>query len=52
VSAPRVSVGVAHNQHRTYRNADRMFQVLSEVHRKARESAGSSCFVDRRHVDR
>ena len=51
-SAPKVSVGVAHNQHRTYRSADRMFQVLSEVHRKARESAGSSCFVDRRHIDR
>ena len=50
--APKVSVGVAHNQHRTYRSADRMFQVLGEVQRKARESAESSCFVDRRHVDR
>ncbi len=50
--APKVSVAVAHNRHRTYRSADRMFQVLGEVQRKARESATSSCLVDRRRVDR
>ncbi len=50
--SPKISVGVAHNQHREYRSADKMFQVLAEVHRKAQESATSSCFVDRRRVDR
>jgi DNA-binding response OmpR family regulator len=49
---PKISVGVAHNQHREYRSADKMFQVLAEVHRKAQESATSSCFVDRRRIDR
>jgi len=49
---PRVAVGVAHNRYRTYRSADKMFQVLAEVHRKAQEEATSSYFIDRRHVDR
>jgi len=49
---PKVSVGVAHNQHRKYSSADRMFQVLGEVQRKARQAAESCYFVDRRHVDR
>jgi len=49
---PKIAVGVAHNQHRQYRSADKMFQVLAEVHRKAQESATSSYFVDRRRVDR
>ena len=49
---PKVSVAVAHNQHRKYGSADRMFQVLGEVQRKARESAESCYFVDRRRVDR
>jgi len=50
--APNISVGVAHNQYRKYRSADRMFQVLAQVHRKAQESTTSSYFVDRRRVDR
>ena len=48
----KVAVGVAHNQYRTFRSADKMFRVLAEVHRKAQESATSSYFVDRRRLDR
>jgi GGDEF domain-containing protein len=49
---PKIAIGVAHNQYRAFTSADKMFQVLAEVHRKAQESATSSYFVDRRRVDR
>ena len=50
--APKLSIGVAHTQFRKYSSADKMFQVLAEVQRKALESPSSSYFVDRRRMDR
>jgi len=50
--APKVSIGVTHNQYRNYKSADKMFRVLAEVQRKAQESPTSSYFIDRRRVDR
>jgi hypothetical protein len=46
--APKLSIGVVHNQHRKYRNADEMFRTLAEVHREAEKSSTTSYFACRR----
>lgn len=48
-----LSVGVVHTQHRTFRSAKKMFEVLAQVRQMAQPTkAGSVVFVDRRTTDR
>jgi CheY-like chemotaxis protein len=48
-----LSVGVAHTQHRTFKSAKKMFEVLAQVRQMAQPTkAGSVVFVDRRTTDR
>lgn len=47
-----LSIGVAHNQHRNFRSAKKMFEVLAQLRQKATPENGSVVFVDRRRTDR
>ncbi len=47
-----LSIGVAHNQHRDFRSAKKMFEVLAQLRQKAKPDNGSVVFVDRRRTDR
>ncbi len=44
----KLSIGVVHNLHRKYRNADEVFRALADVHHEAEKSPTSACFVCRR----
>jgi len=46
------SIGVAHNQFRRFKNAQKMFEVLAQVKQKAEESGTAAVFVDRRRTER
>jgi CheY-like chemotaxis protein len=48
-----LSIGVAHTQHRQFKSAKKMFEVLAQVRQKAQPTEGKSViFVDRRHTER
>ncbi len=47
-----LSIGVAHTQHRQYKSAKKMFEVLAQVRQMAQPSNKSVMFADRRHTDR
>ncbi len=49
-----LAVGVAHNQFRQYKNANKVFEVLAQVRRMAQPTKGASSvvFMDRRKMDR
>lgn len=47
-----LSIGVCHNQHREFKSAKKMFEVLAQVRQMASPDGKSSVFVDRRHSDR
>lgn len=49
-----LSVGVAHNQFRHYKNANKVFEVLAQVRQMAQPTKGATSvvFVDRRKMDR
>ncbi len=48
-----LSIGVAHTQHRHFKSAKKIFEVLAQVRQKAQPTDGASViFVDRRHTDR
>jgi len=46
--AATLSIGVVHNLHRQFRNADELFWTLAEVQREAEKSPTSNLFVCRR----
>ncbi len=47
-----LSVGVSHNQHRQFKSAKKVFEVLAQVRQKAQPENTSVVFVDRRRTDR
>jgi CheY-like chemotaxis protein len=47
-----LSIGVAHTQHRQYKSAKKMFEVLAQVRQMAQPDGRSVVFVDRRRTDR
>ena len=47
-----LSIGVAHTQHRQYRSAKKMFEVLAQVRQMAQPDGKSVIFIDRRRTDR
>lgn len=47
-----LSIGVAHTQHRSFANANRLFEVLAQVRLKAQPDAHTAVFFDRRRTDR
>jgi len=48
-----LSIGVAHTQHRQFKSAKKMFEVLAQVRQMAQPQGNkSTIFVDRRHSDR
>lgn len=47
-----LSVGVAHTEHRKFRSANKMFEVLAQARQKAKPEKASAMFVDRRRTDR
>ncbi len=47
-----LSIGVAHTQHRQYKSAKKMFEVLAQVRQMAQPDGKSVVFVDRRRTDR
>ena len=47
-----LSVGVAHTQHRQFKSAKKMFEVLAQVRQMAQPDGKSVLFVDRRRTDR
>jgi CheY-like chemotaxis protein len=47
-----LSIGVAHTQHRQYKSAKKMFEVLAQVRQMAQPTNKSVMFVDRRRTDR
>lgn len=47
-----LSVGVAHNQHRPFKSAKKMFEVLTQVRQVANPDGKSVTFVDRRRAER
>jgi len=47
-----LSIGVAHTQHRQYKTAKKMFEVLAQVRQMAQPANKSVIFVDRRRTDR
>lgn len=47
-----LSIGVAHNQHRDFRSAKKMFEVLAQLRQMAKPEGHSVAFVDRRRTDR
>ncbi|MEK7794507.1 MAG: response regulator [Candidatus Hydrogenedentota bacterium] len=47
-----LSIGVAHNSQRTFKSANKMFDVLAQVRQKAKPSSASVVFVDRRTTER
>jgi PleD family two-component response regulator len=54
VKAPlmRLAIGVTHNQHRHYKSAKKVFEVLAQTRQMAKPEGRSVMFVDRRKVDR
>jgi diguanylate cyclase (GGDEF)-like protein len=46
-----LSIGVVTNQHRSIANIEEVSRIAAEVKRKAKETAGSAYFVDRRNGD-
>jgi len=47
-----LSIGVAHTQHRQFKSAKKMFEVLAQVRQMAQPNKRSIMFVDRRRTDR
>lgn len=48
-----LAIGVAHTQHRQFKSAKKMFEVLAQVRQKAQPlNSKSTIFVDRRTTDR
>ena len=47
-----LSIGVAHNQFRHFKNAQKMFEVLAQARQMAQPNGKSVMFVDRRKADR
>jgi len=48
-----LSIGVTHTQHRQFKSAKKMFEVLAQIRRQmAQPNNKSVMFVDRRHTDR
>jgi len=47
-----LSIGVAHTQHRHFKSAKKMFEVLAQTRQMAKPNGKSIVFVDRRHADR
>ncbi len=47
-----LSIGVAHTQHRQYKSAKKMFEVLAQVRQMAQPTNKSVMFIDRRRTDR
>jgi GGDEF domain-containing protein len=47
-----LSVGVAHTQHRQFKSAKKMFEVLAQVRQMAQPDGKSVVFIDRRRTDR
>jgi PleD family two-component response regulator len=47
-----LSIGVAHTQHRNFKSAKKMFEVLAQTRQMATPNGTSVVFVDRRHADR
>lgn len=47
-----LAIGVAHNQHRQFLTAKKVFEVLAQVRHKAVPDGASAIFVDRRRTDR
>lgn len=47
-----LSIGVAHTQHRQFKSAKKMFEVLAQVRQMAQPDRKSIMFVDRRRTDR
>lgn len=47
-----LSVGVAHNEHREFKSAKKIFEVLSQLRQMAQPEGESVIFVDRRYSDR
>jgi GGDEF domain-containing protein len=47
-----LAIGVAHTQHRQYKSAKKIFEVLAQVRQMAQPDGKSVIFVDRRRTDR
>ncbi len=47
-----LSIGVAHNQYRHFKSAQKIFEVLGQTRQMARPEGKSAVFVDRRRTDR
>ena len=47
-----LAIGVAHTQHRQFKGAKKMFEVLAQVRQMAQPDGASVMFVDRRCMDR
>ncbi len=47
-----LAIGVAHTQHRTFKSAKKMFEVLAQTRHMAEGKGKSTVFVDRRRTDR
>lgn len=47
-----LSIGVAHTQHRGFKSAKKMFEVLAQTRQMAKPDGKSTVFVDRRRADR
>ncbi len=47
-----LSIGVSHTQHRQFKSAKKMFEVLAQVRQMAQPNKKSIMFIDRRRTDR
>lgn len=47
-----LAIGVAHNKHRSYKSAKKVFEILAQVRQMAQPDNTSTMFVDRRTSDR
>ncbi|MCH7909054.1 MAG: response regulator [Candidatus Hydrogenedentes bacterium] len=47
-----LAIGVAHNEVREYKSANKIFEVLAQIRQRMKRSDKSSVFVDRRNSDR
>lgn len=47
-----LSIGVAHNQYRHFKSAQKVFEVLGQTRQMAKTEGKSAVFVDRRRADR